>query len=85
MESPSERGKISLTPLVVMLMKGRFSLVAAEMLSGEYGLGYLIWDSYVLSQYPVIVIGMVTLGVIGCICSAIIRMVGNQLMRWTTR
>lgn len=62
-----------------------FSLVAAEMLSGEYGLGYLIWDSYVLSQYPVIVIAMVTLGLVGFICSAIIRLVGRQLMRWTTR
>lgn len=62
-----------------------FSLVAAEMLSGEYGLGYLIWDSYVLSQYPVIVIGMTTLGLIGYLCSAAIRWVGAQLMRWTTR
>jgi len=62
-----------------------FSLVAAEMLSGEYGLGYLIWDSYVLSQYPVIVIGMVTLGFVGFLCSAAIRLAGRQLMRWTTR
>jgi NitT/TauT family transport system permease protein len=62
-----------------------FSLVAAEMLSGEYGLGYLIWDSYVLSQYPVIVIAMVTLGLVGFLCSAAIRLVGRQLMRWTTR
>ncbi|MCB2188589.1 MAG: ABC transporter permease [Deltaproteobacteria bacterium] len=62
-----------------------FSLVAAEMLSGEYGLGYLIWDSYVLSQYSVIVIGMGTLGLVGYLCSAAIRLVGRQLMRWTTR
>ncbi|MFH1057399.1 MAG: ABC transporter permease [Pseudomonadota bacterium] len=62
-----------------------FSLVAAEMLSGEYGLGYLIWDSYVLSQYSVIVIGMATLGLVGYLCSAAIRLVGRQLMRWTTR
>ena len=55
------------------------------MLSGEYGLGYLIWDSYVLSQYPVIVIGMMTLGLIGYFCSALIRIAGNQLMRWTVR
>lgn len=62
-----------------------FSLVAAEMLSGEYGLGYLIWDSYVLSQYSVIVIAMATLGLVGYLCSAAIRLVGRQLMRWTTR
>jgi sulfonate transport system permease protein len=62
-----------------------FSLVAAEMVSGEYGLGFLIWDSYVLSQFPVIVIAMVTLGVIGYLFSAVIRAVGRQLMRWTAQ
>jgi NitT/TauT family transport system permease protein len=60
-----------------------FSLVAAEMVSGEYGLGFLIWDSYVLSQFQVIIIAMVTLGIIGYMFSAIIRMVGRALMRWT--
>lgn len=73
------------TGLQISMGVAWFSLVAAEMLSGEYGLGYLIWDSYVLSQYPVIVIGMVTLGLIGYFCSALIRMVGNALMRWTVR
>ena len=43
------------------------------MVSGEYGLGFLIWDSYVLSQFQVIIIAMVTLGVIGYAFSAIIR------------
>jgi NitT/TauT family transport system permease protein len=62
-----------------------FSLVAAEMVSGEHGLGFLIWDSYVLSQYPVIVIAMVTLGIVGYLYSAIIRAVGRMLMTWTTR
>jgi len=42
-----------------------FSLVAGEMLAGEYGLGYLIWNSFIMVQYPVIVIAMVTLGAIG--------------------
>lgn len=62
-----------------------FSLVAAEMLSGEYGLGYLVWDSYVLIQYPVIVIAMATLGFAGFVFSAGIRFVGNQLMRWNIK
>lgn len=73
------------TGLQIGVGVGWFSLVAAEMLSGEYGLGFLIWDSYVLSQFQVIIIAMITLGVIGYIFSAIIRMVGNMLMRWTER
>ncbi len=62
-----------------------FSLVAAEMVAGEYGLGYLIWDSYNLSQFPNIVIGMITLGVTGGLSSLLIRIAGNRLMRWKVR
>lgn len=62
-----------------------FSLVAGEMLAGEYGLGYLIWNSFILVQYPVIVIAMVTLGVLGWLSSGLIRMVGNRLMQWKVR
>jgi NitT/TauT family transport system permease protein len=62
-----------------------FSLVAGEMLAGEYGLGYLIWNSFIMVQYPVIVIAMVTLGVIGWLSSAIIRKVGDRLMQWKVR
>lgn len=62
-----------------------FSLVAGEMLAGEFGLGYLIWNSFILVQYPVIVIAMVTLGVIGWASSALIRFVGTLLMKWQAR
>lgn len=62
-----------------------FSLVAGEMLAGEYGLGYLIWNSFLMVQYPVIVIAMVTLGVIGWLSSALIRIVGDRLMQWKVR
>lgn len=62
-----------------------FSLVAGEMVAGEYGLGYLIWNSYTLVQYPVIVITMITLGLVGSLSSLIIRMVGNRLMQWKVR
>lgn len=73
------------TGLQIAVGVGWFSLVAAEMLSGEYGLGFLIWDSYVLSQFQVIIIAMMTLGVIGYLFSAVIRIIGNMLMRWTER
>ncbi len=73
------------TGLQIGIGVGWFSLVAAEMLSGEYGLGFLVWDSYVLSQFEVIIIAMMTLGVIGYIFSAVIRLVGRLLMHWTER
>ena len=42
-----------------------FSLVAAEMVSGDFGLGYLILNSYVNSVTVPMVIGMMTLGLVG--------------------
>jgi ABC-type nitrate/sulfonate/bicarbonate transport system permease component len=62
-----------------------FSLVAGEMVSGQYGLGYLINTSYTMVQYPTMVIGMITLGVVGYVTSAAVRMLGNYLMQWRTR
>jgi NitT/TauT family transport system permease protein len=62
-----------------------FSLVAGEMVSGQYGLGYLINTSYTMVQYPTMVIGMITLGVVGYATSAGVRILGNYLMRWRTR
>jgi len=62
-----------------------FSLVAAEMVSGQYGLGYVIWTSFVMVRYPTIVIGMVTLGVVGYVTSAMVRVAGDYLMEWRVR
>ncbi len=62
-----------------------FSLVAAEMVSGQYGLGYVINTSYTMVRYPTIVIGMITLGAVGYATSAMVRVVGDHLMQWRTR
>ena len=59
-----------------------FSLVAAEMVSGDHGLGYLIVDSYMNNVTVPMVIGMVTLGFVGWFTSVLVRMVGNWLMQW---
>ncbi len=73
------------TGLQISMGVAWFSLVAGEMLAGEYGLGYLIWNSFVMVQYPIIVIAMVTLGFIGWASSAAIRFVGTLLMKWKVR
>jgi NitT/TauT family transport system permease protein len=62
-----------------------FSLVAAEMVSGQYGLGYLINTSYTMVKYPTMVIGMFTLGVVGYATSAGVRLAGDYLMQWRAR
>jgi ABC-type nitrate/sulfonate/bicarbonate transport system permease component len=73
------------TGLQISMGVAWFSLVAAEMVSGEFGLGYLIVTSYVNVTYVTIVIGMVTLGIIGYITSAMIRKTGDILMEWRVR
>ena len=62
-----------------------FSLVAAEMVSGEYGLGYLILASYVNVQYVVIIIGMISVGIVGYASSALVRLAGDYMMQWRVR
>ncbi len=70
------------TGLQIAMGAAWFSLVAGEMIAAQYGLGFVIWESYNLIQYPTIVIAMATLGVVGYVSSALIRWVGHRLMRW---
>jgi len=58
------------------------SLIAAEMISGQFGIGYATWEAYSLVQYSEIVLGMIVIGVLGLICSGAIRAVGRMLMPW---
>ena len=62
-----------------------FSLVAAEMVSGEYGLGYVINTSYSMVRYPTIVIGMISVGIVGYASSALVRLAGDYMMQWRVR
>jgi ABC-type nitrate/sulfonate/bicarbonate transport system permease component/CRP-like cAMP-binding protein len=73
------------TGLQISIGVSWFSLVAAEMVSGQYGLGYVINTSYMMVRYPTIVIGMVTLGAVGYVTSALVRLAGDYLMEWRVR
>lgn len=58
------------------------SLIAAEMISGQYGVGYYTWEAYSLVDYPAIVLGMITIGALGLLCSSAIRLVAQISMPW---
>jgi NitT/TauT family transport system permease protein len=73
------------TGLQISMGVAWFSLAAAEMVSGQFGLGYLINTSYTMVQYPTIVIGMLTLGIVGYVTSALVRLAGDRLMGWRVR
>ncbi|MCG6888153.1 MAG: ABC transporter permease subunit [Gammaproteobacteria bacterium] len=73
------------TGLQISIGVAWFSLVAGEMVSGQYGLGYVINTAYMMIEYPKIIIGMITLGVVGYTTSAMVRMMGDYLMQWRVR
>lgn len=57
-------------------------VVAAEMIASRSGLGFLTWRAYVAGEYPLIVIGMMSIGIAGYISSAFIRFIGSRLTPW---
>jgi NitT/TauT family transport system permease protein len=59
-----------------------FSLLAGEIISGQYGIGYFTWTSYTLIQYPQIIIGMLSIGGLGTLCSLLVRKACSPLLRW---
>jgi sulfonate transport system permease protein len=61
------------------------SLIAAEMISGQYGIGYFTWEAYSLVQYPDIALGMIAIGVLGLGSSLLIRGAGHLVMPWRSK
>ncbi len=61
---------------------GWMASVAGEMISGKYGLGYRIWESYTLIRYPLIVVGMIVIGFLGLASSATIRYLTKRIVPW---
>lgn len=60
------------------------SLIAAEMISGQFGVGYFTWEAYSLVNYAEIALGMITIGVLGLACSGAIQIIGALLMPWSS-
>ena len=38
-------------------------VISAEMISGQFGVGYRTWQDYTVVDYPGVFVGMVTIGV----------------------
>lgn len=56
--------------------------VAGEMISGKWGLGYRIWEAYTLIRYPLIVDGMIVIGILGLGSSTFIRFITLRVIPW---
>lgn len=62
-----------------------FSLLAGEIISGQYGIGYFTWDAYSLVRTPDIVLGMLVIGMLGTISTLVVKMMTAPLLKWQER
>ncbi|MEU0670126.1 ABC transporter permease [Streptomyces lavendulocolor] len=60
-------------------------VISAEMISGEYGVGYRTWQDYTVVDYPGVFVGMVTIGLLGWLTSTAVEVLGRRLTRWLPR
>ena len=57
-------------------------LVASEFVATKSGIGYLIWNSWELLQVDVMFVGIVTIGVLGLITSALFAEIERKAIPW---
>jgi NitT/TauT family transport system permease protein len=70
------------TGLAIGMGTAWFCLVTAEMISGQFGIGYYTWASYTVQNYADIVVGMLFIGVFGMGSSALVRKLGALATPW---
>jgi NitT/TauT family transport system permease protein len=59
-----------------------FSLLAGEIISGQYGIGYFTWNAYSVINYPDIVVGMLIIGLLGASSTALVHLLTRPALAW---
>ncbi len=59
-----------------------FSLLAGEIISGQYGIGYFTWDAYSMVRTPDIVLGMLTIGALGTASTFGVKLLTAPMLKW---
>lgn len=62
-----------------------FSLLAGEIISGQYGIGYFTWNAYSLINYPDIVVGMLAIGFLGTLSTYAVQLATRPMLAWQRR
>lgn len=57
-------------------------VVASEMIAGDTGLGYLLWQSFEIGALAQVIVCMVSIGMAGYFSSALIRALGGLAAPW---
>lgn len=62
---------------------GWMALVAAELVGASSGLGFLINDARSLLKTDVVILGMLTIGVVGLLLDLLIRRIAKRVLPWS--
>lgn len=57
-------------------------VISAEMISGDFGVGYRTWHAYTIVDYPAVLVGMVTIGVLGWATAGAVELLGRRVNHW---
>jgi NitT/TauT family transport system permease protein len=60
-------------------------VVSAEMISGQFGIGYYTWQSYGLLDYAGVVVGMISIGALGLSTAWLVERAGRRVNHWLPR
>lgn len=58
------------------------NLIAGEMVAGGTGLGFLTWSAYTSGSYPTIIVGIITIGLLGALSSLLVRWFASWQIGW---
>ncbi len=72
-----------ITGVRIGLGVGWMALVAAELVGANSGLGFLINDARSMLRTDSISVGMLTIGLVGLLIDAAIRMLGRRMLPWS--
>jgi NitT/TauT family transport system permease protein len=57
-------------------------VIAAEMIASDSGLGRLTWEGYVSSTPPVVIVGMISIGIAGYVSTLVVDIIERRMMPW---
>lgn len=57
-------------------------VIAAEMIASDSGLGRLTWEGYVSHTVPVVIIGMISIGLAGFLSTLVVDYFEKRMMPW---
>ena len=62
---------------------GWMALVAAELIGANSGLGFLINDARTVLRTDYVIVGMITIGLVGLTIDQLVRFLGRRSMPWS--